>query len=78
MLVMRLSALDLQRQDFREIEINCLRSSVAISPAKKSLNAMVCWFIRREAFCEGVSNELNPKWRAHTKLLFGFGLVWLL
>lgn len=40
MYAMRLSALDLQRQDLREMANNSLISSVIISPAKKSLNAM--------------------------------------
>lgn len=34
------SALDLQRQDFRDMVISIFRSSVAISPAKRSVTAI--------------------------------------
>lgn len=40
MVVLSCSALDLQRQDLRVIDTNIFRSSVAISPANKSVTAM--------------------------------------
>lgn len=51
MYTMSCSALERQDADFREMVMSCFRSSVAISPAKKSVTAMfaVACDRRREA-----------------------------